>query len=168
MISLTIAWWLIKSGYLHDIVDRILPVRFAAEIIAGTLYTSFLTSPISVATLIVVAESNNPIIVALLGGVGAVIGDMLIVKFFRDNLSKDVKYVSRELKLRIITKFLNFFHLGFIIPLLGMIIIASPFPDELGLMMLGATSLKYRELIVLTYVLNTAGILLIVLPANLL
>ncbi len=168
MMSLTLAWWLIKTGYLHTVVDRVLPVRFAAEIIAGALYTSFLTAPISVATLIVIAESNNPIIVALLGGLGAVVGDMLIVKLFRDNLSKDVKYVSHELKLQIITKFLNFFHLGFIIPLIGMIIIASPFPDELGLVMLGGTNLKYRELIVLTYVLNTAGILLIVLPANLL
>ena len=57
-------------------------------------------------------------------------------------------------------------HLGFMVPLAGAIIVASPLPDELGLIMLGVSKLKYREIAVLTYILNTAGILLIVLPIN--
>ena len=53
-------------------------------------------------------------------------------------------------------------------PFLGAIIIASPLPDELGLVMLGDSKLKYREIAIISYVLNTAGILLIVVPVNLL
>ena len=47
------------------------------------------------------------------------------------------------------------------------IIIASPLPDELGLMLLGASKLTYRQIAILTYIFNTAGILVIVVPISL-
>ena len=67
-----------------------------------------------------------------------------------------------------ISKFLKTWNIEFLVPLLGALIIASPFPDEIGLLMFGVSKLKYRELLVITYLLNTAGILLIVAPINLL
>lgn len=76
--------------------------------------------------------------------------------------------VSKELHLQKINKLLQIFHLDFVTPFLGAVLIASPFPDELGLMMMGVSKLGYREIAILTYILNTAGILLIVAPVNLL
>lgn len=162
------AWWLIKSGNLTGMVDSILPLRFLAEIIAGILYTSFLTAPVSVAMLIALSQDNNPILTAILAGFGAVLGDFLIVKFFREKISDELKEFSKQLHLQKINSVLQKLHLDFLTPLLGAIIVASPLPDELGLMMLGASKLRYREIALLSYVLNTAGILLIVAPINLL
>lgn len=167
ILSLSSAWWLIKAGLLQSLIEAILPLRFISEIMAGVLYTSFLTSPISVAMLIILARENNPVVTALLAGVGAVLGDLLILRFFREKLSSDLKLVSRELQLQKINRFLQKVHLDFMIPLLGAIIIASPFPDELGLIMLGISKLRYQEIALISYILNTAGILLIVLPINL-
>ena len=167
ILSLSFAWWLIKSGYLHNLIDVILPLRYVSEILAGVLYTFFLTSPISVAMLIILAQDNNPIITALLAGAGAVLGDLFIVRFFRNQLSSDLNLVSRQLQFQRVSRFLQRLHLDFITPLIGAIIIASPFPDELGLIMLGTSKLRYQEIAFLTYILNTAGILLIVLPMNL-
>lgn len=167
-VSLSFAWWIIKSSYLENIVEAILPLRFVSEIVAGILYTSFLTSPVSVAMLVVLAKTNNPITTALLAGIGTVIADLLIVRFFKSEISSDLKLVSKELHLQKVSMFLKAFHLDFLVPLLGAVIVASPLPDELGLLMLGASKLNYRELAILSYVLNTAGILLIVAPANLL
>lgn len=168
ILSLSFAWWLIKSGYLEGLIDAILPLKFVAEIVAGIFYTSFLTSPIAVAMLIVLARENNPIMTAFLAGFGAVLGDFLIVKFFRQELSSDVNLVSKQLHLEKVNKYLQKFHLDSITPLLGAIIVASPFPDELGLMMLGASKLGYQQIALISYVLNTAGILLLVAPINLL
>lgn len=168
ILSLSFAWWLIKSGYLTSLVDAILPLRFFSEILAGVFYTSFLTSPIALAMLIVLAQENNPILTALLAGLGAVLGDFLIVKFFRMEMSADINQISKQLQLEKINKFLQKLHISFLVPVLGAIIVASPIPDELGLLMLGVSRLKYREIAVLTYILNTAGILLIVIPVNLL
>lgn len=167
ILSLSFAWWIIDSGYLRLIIDQILPVRFIAEIIAGVFYTSFLTAPIAVAMLVVLAEEGNPIIVALLGGLGAVLGDLIIIKLFREKFAKDVKEVSYYFHLQLIDKTLRKFKLQFLIPLIGLIVIASPFPDELGLLMLGASKLSYHKLFSLTYLLNTTGILFITIPANL-
>lgn len=166
VLSLSLTWWLIKSGYLQNITSSLLPIRLIAEIFAGILYTSFLTSPISVVMLIVLASENNPVITAILAGFGAVLGDLIIVKFFRKE-AKDINFVAKQLQFQKVNKFLQKFHLDFITPLLGAIIVASPFPDELGLLMLGASKLKYQEIALISYVLNTAGILLIVMPASL-
>jgi len=149
-------------------IDTILPLKFVSEIVAGIFYTSFLTSPVSVAMLVILAKANNPVTTALLAGVGTVIGDLLIIKFFRSQISTDLNVVSKELHLQRINAFLKMLHIDFLIPLLGAVIVASPLPDELGLMMLGASKLNYRELAILSYTLNTAGILLIVTPVNLL
>ena len=167
ILSLSSAWWLIKSGYLQGLIETILPLRFISEIMAGVLYTSFLTSPISVAMLIILAQENNPVVTALLAGVGAVLGDLLILRFFREKLSSDLNMVSKQLQLKKVNSFLQKYRLDFAIPLIGAIIIASPFPDELGLIMLGISKLRYQEIALISYILNTAGILLIVLPINL-
>jgi len=168
ILSLSLGWWLIKSGYPEDMINAILPLKFTAEIIAGIFYTSFLTSPISLAMLVVLARENNPVLTALLAGFGAVLGDFLIVKFFRQNIVSELNLCSQYLPFQRINSFLKKFRISFIIPFAGAIIIASPFPDEIGLMMLGISKLSYREIAVLTYMLNTAGILLIVAPVNLL
>lgn len=145
-----------------------MPLRFVAEFLAGIFYTSLLTAPIAMAMLLVIASTNNPILTALVAGVGAAFGDLVIVTFFRRGLAKDVDMISHELHIRRINNFLKKWKLDSITPLLGAIIIASPLPDELGLLLLGASKLKYYQLAILTYALNTAGILLIVAPINLL
>lgn len=153
---------------MQSLIDTILPLRLVAEITAGVFYTSFLTSPISVAMLVILAEQSNPILTAALAGLGAVLGDFLIVKFFRERISSELNEFSKQFHLQKVKAVLQKLHLDFLTPLIGAIIVASPLPDELGLMMLGASKLRYREIALLSYVLNTAGILLIVAPINLL
>lgn len=166
--SLSLAWWLVGSEIISKLVHVVLPLKFVAEFIAGIFYVSLLTAPVSVAMLLVLADINNPIFTALLAGLGAAFADLVIVKFFKEKLSKDVDLVSRELQLKKVNNFLIKWKLDFITPLLGAIIIASPLPDEFGLMLLGASNLTYHQIAILTYILNTAGILLVVVPANLL
>ena len=94
ILSLVLAWYLVRNGLLNGLVATILPFKFVSEFIAGMFYTSFLTSPISVAMLIVLAKSNNPFSLALLAGLGSALVDILIVKFFRKEISSDINLVS--------------------------------------------------------------------------
>lgn len=168
IISMSMAWYLLKGGFLHDLVALVLPIRFLAPVLAGLLYASFLTAPISVAMIAVLAQDSNPLVLAILGGLGAACSDLLIVKFFRGRLSKDVDLVSRQMQFKRLNNFLIKWKLDALVPIIGAIIVASPLPDELGLMMLGASKLKYYQIALLTFVLNTAGILLIVVPISVL
>lgn len=158
ILSLSMAWYLLKSP--------VLQFKFISEFIAGMLYASFLTSPISLAMIAVLSKGSNPVAVALVAGFGAVFSDLLMVSFFRQN-SGDLDFISRQLHFNKINKYLIKWKIEFLIPAIGAFIVASPLPDELGLMMLGASKLKYYQLVILTYLLNTAGILLIVIPVNL-
>ncbi|MBI2019119.1 hypothetical protein HYS95_00430 [Candidatus Daviesbacteria bacterium] len=167
ILSLSMAWYLFKGGFLQSLANEILPFKFIAEFLAGMLYTSFLTSPVSVAMIAALAKTSNPVTLALLAGLGAAFSDLLIVRFFR-GVSKDINLISEQLRLNQITALLKKWKIEFLVPLIGIFIVASPLPDEVGLMMLGASKLKYFQLAILTYVLNTAGILLIVIPFNLL
>lgn len=166
ILSLSIAWYLLKDGFLYGLADSLLLLKFISPFIAGMLYASFLTSPVSIVMIVILAKTNNPIIVALLAGFGAAFTDLLIVRFFRF-LSKDINLASRELHLKKLVNFLKMWKIEFLVPLAGVFIVASPLPDEIGLMMLGVSKLKYYQLAILTYLLNTAGILSIVVPVNL-
>lgn len=167
ILSLSMAWYLFKGGFLQDLAMEILPLKFISSFLAGMLYASFLTSPVSVAMLAALAKANNPVTLALLAGLGAAFADLLIVRFFR-GVSKDINLISEQLRINKITGILKKWRVEFLVPLIGIFIVASPLPDEVGLMMLGASKLKYYQLAILTYVLNTAGILMIVIPFNLL
>src|SRR3990167_7067009 len=168
ILSLSFAWYLIKSGILDTLVHSLLPIRFLAEFVAGLFYTSFLTSPIAVAMLIILATDSNPIILAFMAGAGSVAGDLIIVKLFRKDLSQDINLATHQLHIDRVNKILRKLKLDFVTTILGAIIVASPIPDELGLMMLGASKLSYQQIAIISYILNTAGILLIVAPINLL
>jgi len=52
------------------------------------------------------------------------------------------------------------------LPVTGAVIIASPFPDELGVTLLGLSRVRNIHFLVVTYLLNTIGIFLIVLLAR--
>lgn len=166
LLCLSLAWFLVKSEYIHYLLRAISPLMFVSELLAGAFYTSFLTSPLSVGILIVLADEGNPIIIALLAGLGAAIVDLFLVLVFRQHFTKDVLMLKHEPIVKIINRVLRKYHLGFTIPLLGVLVIASPLPDELGLILLGAQEMQNKEILVLTYLFNTIGILLIVLPVS--
>ena len=168
ILSLSLAWYFLKSGGLTPLVDKVLPVMFLAEFLAGCFYASFFTSPLSIAMFIILAQKQNPITLAIVAGLGAAVVDLAIVRFFKQEVNKDLNILAKSFRFYLINKMLKFFKLDFLLPLIGALIVASPLPDELGLFLLGASKLKYHQLFLLSYVLNTAGILLIVAPINLL
>lgn len=168
ILSLSFAWYVLKTGSLNPIVEKVLPLTFLAEFLAGAFYTSFLTTPISIAMLVILAPKQNPIILSLIAGLGAAVVDLFIVKFFKGEVNYDLNLLAKTFRFYLINRLLKLFKLDFLLPLVGALIIASPLPDELGLFLLGASKMKTYQIVILTYVLNTAGILLIVTPINLL
>lgn len=166
LVSIFLAYLLIQNGFVDSLIVKIAPVQFLAEFVGGMLFTSFLTTPFSIALFYVLSHSTNPLQIALIGGLGAAIGDILIVSIFRNSFFDDFKTLEKTLKLKRAFHFFHHSHFNHLAPLLGVLIIASPFPDELGLMMLGASKLKYIQLLVFTYILNAGGIFFVSLGAK--
>lgn len=167
---ITIAAWFSQTHYPRSIIEALLPYWMLAAVFVGVLYTSFLTIPFAIIGLYLLSEHIDPIPLALLGGFGAMLGDLIIVKVFRVIFS----FVSTGAHIKdktdwfvFLKKLLKAWNLNTFAVIIGAVIIASPLPDEAGLALLGLSNISYTKLMLLSFILNTVGILLIVAPAYL-
>lgn len=139
--------------------------KLVVVFLSGIFYTSFLTLPLSIILLVAMASHLDPYVLAVIGGMGAIIGDLVIIKIFRTIFSF-FSFVRHQDNFKRLKKTLRFYHLDLVAIILGSIIIASPLPDELGLILLGASKLSYFRLAILAFFLNSFGILIITLAVR--
>ncbi|HLD60922.1 MAG TPA: hypothetical protein VJA27_02200 [Patescibacteria group bacterium] len=170
-ISITAAVFLVKN---QEIIDLFLHAfrgsEMLASFVAGTFFTSIFTTAPAMVALGEIAQEGSVLTTAFFGALGAVIGDLILFRFVRDGVSEDIEYLLRKIKKEKISLFRGkFFHLKifrYLWPLIGALIIASPLPDELGLMILGLSKTKTNIFIPLSFSFNFLGILAIGLIAR--
>lgn len=164
--SVAVAWAIVHFGAVDALLSYMGEGVLAASFVAGMFFTSVMTTAPAIAVLGVLSLHGNPLLVALVGGAGAVCGDYLIFAFVRDRLGDDFAYVLRR---EGSPRFFKIFHrksFRWVLPFVGGLIIASPLPDELGLALLGIAKMRTSRFLILSYAFNTAGILLIGLAAR--
>ena len=166
ILSVFIAIILAKTGALKDLITSTQEVRFIGSFISGILFVSVFTAAPATVALGEIAQSNSVITVAIIGGLGALIGDFIIFRFVKDRVSQHFSYLIKVSKSE---RFFSIFKLRlfrWIIPFVGALIMASPLPDEIGVAMLGLSKMKNSYFILLSFLLNSAGILIIGLIAK--
>ncbi|MFA5248632.1 MAG: hypothetical protein WC415_05500 [Patescibacteria group bacterium] len=166
MLSIFVAVILVKTGILKNLLVGAAGVEFFGSFIAGMFFTSIFTAVPATIALGEIARESSLFWTAVLGGLGAMFGDLVIFRFVKNNLAQDFSVLlkhssSKRLKAVFKLKFFRWF-----IAFLGALIIASPFPDELGLAMMGLTKIKTTIFIPLSFILNSLGILIIGLIAR--
>jgi len=155
-IGAVFALLLSQSGAISWLVNA-LGNQIVASFVAGIFFTSVFTiAPSSVA---LASISGVPLsTVALWGALGAMCGDLILFFFIRDRFADDL---MASLKPSVVKHILGSFHLGFmkwLSPIVGALIIASPLPDEFGLMLLGLSKTKVSLLVPIAFVMNFLGI----------
>ncbi len=165
--SILIATILVKTNILLEIISSLGAFKLVGAFVAGMFFTSVFTTVPALATLGEIGLFQNPILVALIGGAGAVLGDLVIFHFVRDRFGEDLKEVFKtthpdeRFKKLVHLKFFRWF-----VFFIGGIIIASPLPDELGVSVLGFAQIQTRWFIPISFVFNTLGILVVVLAVR--
>lgn len=157
--SIALAVWLIKS----DALSMLLVVSASnfgiiGSFIEGLLFTSILTTAPAIVAIIESASYVPAWELAIVGGIGAVCGDLLVFRFIQSRLiERFLRLMFSPRMLRMGTRIAKgpFWWLA---PLCGAIIIASPFPDEIGLMMMGLSHIRLIQFIPLSFAANAAGI----------
>jgi hypothetical protein len=166
VLSIVIAIILVETGVLRGLLASTEGLKLFGSFIAGLFFTSIFTTAPAMVTLGEIARSNSLWGTALLGGCGAMLGDLVIFRFVKNSLADDFSFLvkhhySRRMSVIFRMKFFRWF-----IAFLGALIIASPLPDELGLAMMGLTKIKTAVFIPISFALNTLGILIIGLIAK--
>lgn len=131
--------------------------------IAGAMFTSFFTAAPATVMLIEMSDTYSPLLIAFYGAMGSAVGDWIILKVFEEKVGYELLPLVRKFHLKTFLRNLKRKKNRERTTLLGMLAIASPLPDELGIGLLGIAHLPTVSLLVITYLLNAVGILVLVL-----
>ena len=111
---------------------------YIGAFIAGILFVSTFTVATGAVILLILAEQLHPIEIGLIAGFGAVLGDLTIFRFVKDNLTQELESLYNQFDSNHhLKRVLHSKYFSWSLPVIGAIIIASPFPDELGISILG-------------------------------
>ncbi len=127
----------------------------------GIFFVSIFTVAPATVILFSLAQKFSPASVALFAGLGAVVGDYLIFRFLKDRVFSELQPLFKGLGGSYLKKFFHTPYFAWILPILGAAIIASPLPDEIGISMMGLSKVKNWQFALISWVLNTAGIFII-------
>ncbi len=131
--------------------------------IAGILYSSMFTVAFSLLAFAGYAETMHPAVIAVIGGAGSVIGDATLFSFVRDELGTTLAHWVRHFRWKnLLRRLLGRPHVrrSFLIAA-GCLVVASPLPDEVGILLLSSTRLSLRTFAALALPLNGIAIFLI-------
>lgn len=158
LLSILAAIYLSRSGFLSGffLIDG--ESKLVGAFFAGILFTSLFTTPIAIALFTTLAPSTHIFTMAIVGALGAVLGDLAIFWLVRYTFRQDAEHVMSLPKYR---RFFAIFRrrmFRWVLPFIGALIIASPFPDEIGIGLMGLSRMRARHLIVISFVMNAIGI----------
>lgn len=108
------------------------------------------------------SKTLYPIEIAIIAGIGAVTADFVIFRFFKGYLISEITPIYNRLGGKHLTKLMYHKYFRWSLPVIGMIIIASPVPDELGISLMGLTKINNLQFILLSLILNISGIFVLV------
>jgi hypothetical protein len=165
LISLIVGIFLFVSGILHQIADILAPLGYVGALLNGFFYTSAITATISSLLFVEFGNTLSPLPTAILGGLAAMTTDIILYRFFKDRLFGELHLLGNTLfspkRLQRFILFLQKPWLRWFLPILGILVISSPFPDEIGIALFGLAGVHLRFLSLITFVANTIGIFIL-------
>ncbi|MHB1086344.1 MAG: hypothetical protein ACYCZ0_01195 [Minisyncoccota bacterium] len=166
VLGLVVAVVLVKTDVVAYLATITTDFTVVSSFIIGLFFTSILTTTPAIVAISEYSNFVSPVLLALVGAAGAVCGDLLIFRFVRSPLANYFVRLASHSKLRAVGRALDRGPLWWIVPALGALVIASPLPDELGLLMMGLSHIRLMQFIMLSYVMNAVGIFAIAMTAQ--
>lgn len=166
VVSLVIFFYFANSGPIQNFIKRIGDLGYPGAFLTGIFFVYTFTVAPAAVILFRLADSLNPFGIAILAGLGAVLGDFIIFRYLRDHVFEELKPVFRKIPGSKIAKLFYTPYFAWILPLAGLFIIASPFPDEVGVGLIGASKIKNWQFLLLSFLLNATGIFIVVTLAR--
>jgi hypothetical protein len=157
---------LLDTSFMTTIMNGITALDYVGAFLAGILFVSLFTVVPAIVLLLSFGHLNI-LAVALIAGLGAILGDYLILQYVEYQVAYELKPLAFRLGIPQAIAYLQGRKstLG-LVRLLGALMIASPLPDEIAIGLLGMGKLSRRSFLVICYVLNVAGIAMIMLAGR--
>ncbi len=167
VISLIAFFYLSQTPAVNDFIESIGTLGYIGAFMTGIFFVSTFTAVPAAYVLFSLANNLHPVEVAILAGLGAMLGDYLIFRLMRDRVFDELRPILGKFQHPVLRELFKTPYFAWMLPVIGAAIIASPLPDEVGVSMLGLTKIKKWQFFAVTYLLNAVGIFLIVSAARL-
>ncbi len=168
LISIALAYFILKSSFIQTFVANAGAFDYLGSFIVGLFFSYGLTAIPATATFLILSESLNPFIIALIGAMGATIGNYFLFRFIGDRLASAFEEIADDIshslkkdieKIRKKSVKSKAFHR--LVPVIAGLIIASPLPDELVAVLFGSVKFEPRKFLIYAFVLHFIGIFII-------
>jgi hypothetical protein len=131
--------------------------------LSGFLYTYSFTGSIGTGTFLLLSGKYSSVYLAFLGGIFAALADMSILKIFKTlKLKEEVNaFCAEPIFVSLVNKF-TLLKNKFFVAFAGLFFLASPLPDEFGMIFLSKSkviSMKY--IFIISFIANFVGIYLL-------
>ncbi len=148
----------------------ILSLGYIGTFFAGVFYAYGFTAAPATAVLLLLAKEQHLFIAVLIGGLGALLSDLLIFNFVRHSFIGEIRRLKEERFMKFIAKkvkglFGRFYK--YVFPAIASFLIASPLPTEVGVtMMASLRKLSLKKFMVIAYFFHSLGMLIILTIGN--
>ncbi|MDO8429321.1 MAG: hypothetical protein Q7S88_01710 [Candidatus Daviesbacteria bacterium] len=159
--GLVLAIILAGNPIFRSLISGLGTLGYLGAFIAGLLYVSSLTVGTSVVIISGLAQDLSPIMIGLIGGLGGTLGDYLIYKFVKDDLTREIGEMLTLNEKELLKKLVEINLVKRLLPIVGTIIIALPLPNEIGVTCLGLSNLSQKQFFLISFVANAVGITLV-------
>ncbi|PIP55544.1 MAG: hypothetical protein CO183_00285 [Candidatus Zambryskibacteria bacterium CG_4_9_14_3_um_filter_42_9] len=162
VLSIVTAILLINSGFVESFIGLTGWSKALSSFIAGAFFTSIFTVVPAGVALAAVSHSFSAVLVAFFGALGAMLIDVLIISFIRKDIAKDLDGLTKMTFRYHLIKAFHFGFLKYVAFLFGIMLIATPLPDEPGLFLIGISKINPLLLPAVFFVSHFIGIWVII------
>ncbi len=166
IISLFAFFVLATTDTVKEVIAAMGSSGYIGAFIVGMLFVSVFTAAPAGVVLFNLADKLHPVEIAVVAGAGMMVGDFILFRYMRDNVFDELAPLFQKVTTHRISKLFYTPYFSWLLPILGAIFIASPGPDEIGISLLGLSKIKEWQFLLVTFCLNFAGILFVVLLAR--
>ncbi len=165
--GLIFAFILSRLPFFQSLVAEIEKISYLGAALSGLLFTSTFTAATGALLLLNFAQTLDPFWLILCAVSGALLGDILIFLFVKDKVSEDITPIyERFLAKNHLQKIVRTKYFSWTLPVIGALIIASPFPDELGISLMGLSSMNLLEFLLVSLFSHSFGIFFLISAAS--
>lgn len=166
LLSFICIYYLTSTDTVKELVIGLGSTGYIGAFIMGIFFVSVFTAVPAGVVLFSIADTLHPLEVAVLAGAGGVVGDLVLFRYMKNTVFEELKPLFTKLTTHRLTKLFYTPYFAFLMPMVGILFIASPGPDEVGIGLLGLSNIKQWQFMLVTFVLNSIGILTIVMLAR--
>lgn len=167
VLTVVASYFIFSNGDIAQKIQSLGDIGYIGIYVAGLCFSFGFTTAFGIGYFIT-AEPNSLLLATVIGGLGALTGDLIIFKIVKASFMDEFERLQKTKSFRFFIKQSNSLISkkikNYLLYAIAGIVIASPLPDEIGVAMLaGLTTIKPLKLSIISFIMNSLGIIVMLI-----